>query len=66
MEPVPDDWTVTDNPDESRYELRRAGDLVSFADYRREGEVLVVPYVETRRDLRGNGYADRLMAGLLE
>ena len=52
----------------NRFALRRDGELVSFADYRRDADamVLVVPHVETIPRHRGQGYAARLMDGLLE
>lgn len=57
--------SIRDNPDEGRYELWIDDDLISFADYTQAGDVLTVPHVETRRDLRGRGNADRLMQGML-
>jgi predicted GNAT family acetyltransferase len=50
----------------SRFELRRDGELVSYATYRADGAVVVVPHVETLRQHRGNGLADRLLAGVVE
>lgn len=57
---------VRDNPDRCRYELVVDGRIVSIADYRIEGETLVVPHVETDPELRGRGMADRLMRGMLD
>jgi predicted GNAT family acetyltransferase len=67
---TPSEFEVTEDADGGRFELHRNGDLVSYADYRaddhRAGEgVIVVPYVETLPEHRGNGYAARLMDGLL-
>jgi len=56
---------VTDNTALQRFELEEEGRL-AFADYRRDGDVLVLPHVEAHPDLRGKGTAGRLMAGLLE
>lgn len=56
---------VVDNPQLSRFELVENG-LTAFADYRRHGEVLVIPHVEAPTALRGTGAAGRLMAGLLD
>jgi len=50
----------------ARFELRRDGELVSSATYRLEGDVFVVPYMETLPQYRGNGFADRLMEGMVE
>lgn len=56
---------VTDNVERSRFELTEHG-LTAFADYRRRGEVLVIPHVEAPMPLRGKGTAGRLMAGMLD
>ena len=57
--------TVRDNPVRQRYELVVDDHIVSIADYRQEGSTLVVPHVETDPRFRGQGMADRLMAGML-
>ena len=57
---------VLDHTDANRYELWVDDELISFADYVRRGDVLIVSHVETRRDLRGRGNADRLMKGMLD
>ena len=49
-----------------RFELRRDGELVSYAPYRLQGAAAVVPHVETLSQYRGNGFADRLMGGMIE
>jgi uncharacterized protein len=56
---------VRDNRARSRYELDVGGQIV-FADYRREGSTLYLPYVEAPRPLRGTGAAGRLMQGVME
>lgn len=56
---------VTDNTSLGRFELMEEGKL-AFADYRRKGDVLVLPHVEADPALRGHGSAGRLMAGVLE
>lgn len=58
-------FDVTENTDDGRFELRRNDEFVGYADYRLEGDVMVVPHVETIAEHRGNGYAARLMEGLL-
>ena len=60
------DHAVTDNTDQSRYELWRDGELVSLADYVRHDDVVIVPHVETRPDLRNQGNSDILLRGLLD
>ena len=57
--------TVRDNPTRRRYELVIDDRIVSIADYHSRGETLVVPHVETDPRFRGQGMADRLMAGML-
>ncbi len=58
--------SVVNDVHASRYELRIGGELVSFADYSRDGNVVTVPHVETAFEQRGNGYADLLMSALLD
>lgn len=54
---------VVDNPARERFELVENG-LLAFADYRRRGEVLIIPHVEADPALRGTGAATRLMEGV--
>ena len=56
--------TVTDNAAMSRYELAVEGGT-AFANYRREGTTLVIPYVEAPVALRGKGVAGKLMEGVV-
>ncbi|MFM7121453.1 MAG: GNAT family N-acetyltransferase [Gammaproteobacteria bacterium] len=63
MSPVSDN-PVTDNEARQRFELVVDGEIV-FADYRRRGDVLVVPHVEAPIALRGTGASARLMEGVL-
>ncbi len=56
--------TVRDNAERRRYELSEDGRL-AWADYRRDGDVVVLPHVEADPALRGTGAAGRLMAGVL-
>lgn len=48
-----------------RYELRRGSEVVSFANYRVEGDVLVIPYVETDPRHRGHGFSNVLLEGVV-
>ena len=57
---------VRDNPDRQRYELVINDEIVSIADYRVNGDSVVVPHVETNPAHRGQGNADRLMDGMLD
>ena len=59
-------FRVTDHTEANRYELQLDDELISYADYVRQADILIVPHVETRRDLRGRGNADRLMKGMLD
>jgi predicted GNAT family acetyltransferase len=52
--------TFRHNAKLSRYELEVDG-LLAFADYRRSGERLIIPHVESDPALRGQGAAARLM-----
>ena len=56
--------TVTDNPGRARFELTEAGET-AFANYRVDGQVLSIPYVESPPALRGKGTAGRLMEGVV-
>lgn len=55
---------VTDNTARQRFELEVDGQIV-FADYRRQGSVVIVPHVEAPPALRGTGASGRLMEGVL-
>jgi predicted GNAT family acetyltransferase len=61
---------VHDNIANGRFELheKRADheNIVSFASYERHGNTVIVPHVETDPQRRGEGFADQLMAGLLD
>jgi hypothetical protein len=57
--------TVRDNPELGRFELEEKG-LTVFANYRRQGQHVVIPHVEAAPALRGTGAADRLMSGIVE
>ena len=61
----PDGFEVIENTDHHRFELLRDGELVGFADYRTQGDVVLVPHVETLAQHRGNGFGARLVDGLL-
>lgn len=50
----------------ARFELHRDGDVVSYATYHVRDGAVVVPHVETLAQHRGNGFADRLMEGMID
>lgn len=56
--------TITDNTSSSRFELEEDGKL-AYAEYKREGDRLIIPYVFSDPALRGKGTAGRLMEGVL-
>lgn len=58
-------FEVVDDREAGRFELRREGEMVSFASYDQRESTVVVPHVETLREHRGQGYAAKLMDGLL-
>ena len=55
---------VRDNPDKQRYELAVEGGLV-FADYRRQGDKLLIVHTETPPALQGRGLAGQLVKAML-
>ncbi len=57
---------VTDNPDESRFELRVDGELAGWADYRPAGESVIVAHTELLAPFEGRGLAGVLVRETLE
>ncbi len=55
---------VTDNTAAGRYELIEA-DQIAYADYRLEGDRMIIDYVFSPPALRGAGTAGRLMEGVV-
>jgi predicted GNAT family acetyltransferase len=55
---------VRDNTERQRYEMTEDGRL-AWADYYRNGDVVILPHVEADPGLRGTGAAGRLMEGVL-
>ena len=56
---------VSDNREQSRYELDVDGQI-AYANYRRQGSTLVIPYVYAPPALRGTGASGRLLEGVME
>lgn len=56
--------SFTDNAARQRFELVENG-LTAFATYRRDGDHIVIPHVESPVELRGKGTADRLMRAVV-
>ena len=57
--------TVTDNTVSHRYEYTIGGET-AFANYRLDGDTLVILYVESPQALRGTGAAGALMQGIVD
>lgn len=55
---------VSDNTAAGRYEMIEEGHM-SYADYRLQGERLIIDYVFAPPELRGTGAAGRLMEGIV-
>lgn len=56
---------VVELPDDRRFELRLAGEVLSFATFAEADGVVTVPHVETAPQHRGHGNAATLMEGML-
>lgn len=52
-----DNFSFTNAPDRSRYELRTGGELVSVLEYRVNGDVVALTRAFTNPAKRGHGYA---------
>jgi len=59
-------FEVLEDAEAGRFDLRRDGTVVSFATYHQQGATVIVPHVETIAEHRGQGYAARLMDGLVD
>lgn len=61
------DLSVTENPDEHRYELRDdAGAVLGYLEYLPREDFHVLPHTEVDRSLRGQGWGDRLVRHALD
>lgn len=56
---------VRHNPAEQRFEMDTPGGA-AFAAYHRDGDTLIVTHTETPRSVRGRGYGDLLVKGVLD
>lgn len=61
-----DDVTVTDNPEESQYEVRVGGELAGKAVYRSEGGVIAFVHTEVDDAFAGQGLAGTLVRSALD
>lgn len=57
--------TVRDNPEQQRFEMETSTGI-AVAEYRRDGDTLVIFHTEVPAALRGQGMGDKLIRGVLE
>lgn len=57
---------IRNNEDRRRYELSADGQVVSIADYHVDGPRVVFPHTVTTPAMRGQGFAERLVAAALD
>ena len=60
------DVTVTDAPDQKRYEARVDGELAAFVDYIPTGELIAFTHTEVLPAFEGKGIGAQLVKGALE
>ena len=60
------DVTVTDNPDQSRYEAHVDGELAGFADYELREDVITFTHTEVDSAFEGQGVGGALARGALD
>ena len=53
---------VTRRDDRGRYELEIDGEIVAFAEFSREGDLITIPYIETDPRYRERGHSAALMS----
>jgi predicted GNAT family acetyltransferase len=58
--------TVRHRPERSRYELLLDGEVIGFADYHLDGEVVVLPHTVVDPAHRGRGLAELLVGEVLD
>ena len=58
--------TVSDNATESRFELRRDGELLGFAQYRPAGDSMIIAHTEIAEGHEGEGLGSVLVREALE
>jgi predicted GNAT family acetyltransferase len=57
---------VTDNPGESRFEIRAGGELAGFVQYHLRGSQIALIHTETDDRFRGHGLASQLVRETLD
>lgn len=63
---MPDDLTVVDVPEESRYELRLGEHVLGFSAYRKREDRIAFTHTEVDESRRGRGLGSRLAAAALD
>jgi hypothetical protein len=58
--------TVTDAPEDSRYEIRDGDRLLGMAAYQRRGDQVVFTHTEVDDDAEHSGLGSRLVRGALD
>lgn len=58
-------YAVRDNPEQQRFEMETSAGL-AVAEYRRDGDTLIIIHTEVPPALRGQGMGDKLVRGVLE
>jgi predicted GNAT family acetyltransferase len=61
-----DELTVADAPEQSRFELRRGGELLGVADYRPGGRSLIIAHTEIGEGHEGEGLGSTLVGTMLD
>ena len=59
-------FTVADNPDESRYELRDGDTLIGIAAYRLTGHTITFTHTEVAEEYEGQGAGSQLAREALD
>ena len=54
---------VVDNHERSQYEILVDGDVVGFAAYNQHADGVLLPHVEVRPELNGQGIGSKLVTG---
>ncbi len=58
--------TVTDAPDQQRFEARRGDDLVGWLQYTNAGKRVVLSHTEVPREFEGTGVGSALVKAVLD
>ncbi len=60
-----EEFELVENTEAGQFELRRGGEVVSLASFSERGDTVVIPHVGTEPAQRGQGYATKLMEGVV-